>query len=58
MTTDEAVLLAVVVFIIVAGIWLAGLTYLMWRAHVMKTKAPEAEEPAEETSSPGQTKSA
>lgn len=40
MTTDEAVLLAVVVFIILAGIWLAGLTYLMWRAHMLR-RTPE-----------------
>jgi hypothetical protein len=50
------VLWAIVVFIIVAGVWLAGLTYLMWRAHQQRIKASEAKKPAEEVSSPEDVK--
>jgi len=46
MDVGEAALWAIVVFIIIAGLWLSGLTYLMWRAHQRRMKELEAAKPA------------
>lgn len=55
MTSEEAALWAVIVFMIIAGVWLAGLTYLMWRMFQKKIKGAEAKPPAEESSPPEKT---
>ncbi len=48
MTNEEAVLWILAGSMIVAGVWLAGLTYLMWRASQRRIKELEAKKPAEE----------
>jgi len=34
-----------VLVIILEGVWLAGLTYMMWRRHLRERKGKEKEEP-------------
>ena len=58
MDVGEAALWAIVVFIIIAGLWLSGLTYLMWRAHQRRMKELEAGKPAAEAPPPEKDKPA
>ncbi|MFQ6127824.1 MAG: hypothetical protein ACE5QW_02830 [Thermoplasmata archaeon] len=43
MTQEEMVLWVLVLVIIIQGVWLAGLTYLMWRKALQKKRAEEEE---------------
>lgn len=50
MAVEEAVVIAVIGVIVIEGIWLAALTYLMWRrARKKRQAAAEAEEPTTST---------
>ena len=58
MTIEEAAVWAIVLFVIIAGVWLSGLTYLMWRAHQRRMKELEAGKPAEDAPPPEKVKPA
>ncbi len=49
LAVEEAVVIAVVGIIIIEGIWLAALTWMMWRRTRQKKKAPAPEEPTKST---------
>ena len=44
MAVEEAVVIAVIGIIVIEGIWLAALTYLMWRRRKKEKAKPEAPE--------------
>ena len=47
--------LTLVLVVVIEGIWLAGLTYLMWRRYLAQRKAKAQEQKSEE---PDQTRTA
>jgi len=46
--TQEQLAWILVIIIIIQGVWLAGLTYLMWKRVKEKEKMPEKEEEKKE----------
>lgn len=48
MAVEEAIVIAVIGVVVIEGIWLAALTYLMWRRR-RKAAAQPAEAPKDDT---------